>query len=196
MKKLLAIALLLIPFLGFSQTTKPIDGFLGIKFGSTKQQVITAIKARGGVLINGAPGANALSFSNVSLARRKSEMLRVKFVDGKAFKAGFMFKPQDDYHAIEYYNDLINDLNAVYGKGESTKKYSSPASESDQNQMGDLLVGSAEYSTYWDAADKNFIGLFIVKDDDDNLIVSLSYVDAALSDKADAQQANKDKSDL
>jgi hypothetical protein len=67
MKKTLLIALLLIPFFGFSQTqtTKPIDGFLGIKFGSSKAVVLAAMKAKGAVLDKSDADPTVLTFHNV-----------------------------------------------------------------------------------------------------------------------------------
>jgi len=121
MKKTLFITLLfLIPFLGFSQTTKPIDGFLGIKFGSTKAAVIAAIKARGG-RINKASKNDYLAFDNVHLGHRETDMFLIRFVDNKAYEADFVFKPADENHAIQYYDRLISDLDDIYGVGNSTK---------------------------------------------------------------------------
>ena len=153
------------------------------------------MKARRGIL-DKVKLANALSFSNVSLGRRKSDTFIVNFVDRKAYSADFSFKPQDDYHAIEYYDDLVEDMNTVYGTGESTKKYTSPASESDKNQMGDLLTGGAEYTTVWRAANDNLIVATIRKTDDDDLVIDLSYIDYTLAGKADEKQQSKEKGDL
>ena len=50
MKNLILIAIFLSPVLAFSQTKKQIDSFLGIKYGSSEEQVKTAMKARGSTL--------------------------------------------------------------------------------------------------------------------------------------------------
>src|SRR5581483_6987501 len=123
-------------------------GFLGIKFGSSKAAVIAAIKARGGI-INKAGNADNLAFDNVTFAHRKVDFLVVRFVDNKAFEADFTFTPQDDNHAIEYYDNLVNDVNEIYGKGEATKKFSDPYKDGDGHEMSALMIGAADYSTLW-----------------------------------------------
>ncbi|HTD41580.1 MAG TPA: hypothetical protein VK671_13215 [Mucilaginibacter sp.] len=193
MKKTLLIALLLIPFFGFSQTTKPIDGALGIKFGSSKAVVIAALKARGGKL--SMSNAHAVAFDDISLGHKKADLLIVKFLDDKLLEIDFTFKPQDDHHVIEYYNNLIADINNIYGKGESTKKYAPTYSESDENQLNDLLVGAVEYTTLWQAANNNSIQAAIEKGTNSDLNVTLSYQDYVLINKAIEKQKSKDKSD-
>jgi len=195
MKKTLPIILLLIPFFGFSQTTtKPIDGFLGIKFGSTKLQVITALKARGAKLTRDGD-ANNLAFNNISLGHRAAEFLIVRFVDNKAFDAEFTFKP-DDNHVIEYYKSLESDLNDIYGKGEDDIKYTAPYKEGDGHDEGALVVGAAQYSTNWQAANNNMINITIQKQEIALLEIVLTYQDDALSTLLDSKQKAKDKGDM
>jgi len=79
MKKILLIALLLTPLLGFSQTTKPIDGFLGIKFGSSKAVVLAAVRAKGGKYVKEYSNSQKLAFSNVNLGTRESTAFLVFF---------------------------------------------------------------------------------------------------------------------
>ena len=193
MKKLLAIALLLIPFFGLSQTTKPIDGALGLKFGSNKATVIATLKARGGKLVQNE--ADALAFGNLSLGHRKADIFIVRFSGDKLLEIDFTFKPQDDNHVIEYYNNLVADINDAYGKGKSTKKYAPTYSESDENQINDLMVGAAEYTTVWESTNSNVIQAAIEKDNNSDLNVTLTYQDDALVSKAIEQQKKKDKSD-
>lgn len=195
MKKNLLIAVLfLIPFCGFSQTTKPIDGFLGIKFGSTKAAVTAAIKARGGKL-NEASKGNNLAFDNVSLGHRKVDFLIVRFIDDKAFEADFTFTPQDDNHAVEYYNGLVSDINEIYGKGESTKKFTSAFKDGDGHELAALITGAAEFNTLWQAANENNIEAKIIKTDDNDLNIELDYQDDKLTGQAVSKQKAQDKGD-
>ncbi|MGZ3752282.1 MAG: hypothetical protein ACXVAU_13460, partial [Mucilaginibacter sp.] len=127
MKKNLFVALLfLIPFCGFSQTTKPISGFLGVKFGSSKETVIAALKAKGAILDKANSHKDNLAFSNAKLGTRKATGLLVKFVNNKAFEADYFFDPEVEAHIINEYNELVADITRVYGEGNVTKKYMSP----------------------------------------------------------------------
>jgi hypothetical protein len=193
MKKTLLIALLLIPFIGFSQTTKSIDSFLGIKFGSSKATVTAALKARGGK-IDKASNANNLAFDNIKFGHRLTDFIVIRFVNDKAFEADLTFKPEDDNHVIEYYDSLVSDISDVYGKGDVTKKFSSGFADGDGHEIGALLIGAAEYNTIWTDAKNNAIDATIVKDEND-LEVQLTYQDDALTALAVAQQKAKDKGD-
>jgi hypothetical protein len=196
MKKTLLIILLLIPFFGFSQTTtKPIDGFLGIKFGSTKIAVMAAMKARGAKLDPNSDATN-LAFTNISMAHRSTEVVIIRFVNGKAYEGDIFFTPADNDHAIAYYNDLVSDLNDSYGKGQDSKKFTSPYADGDGHEVTALLIGAADYNTYWQAANSNTINASINKESDTSLSVELTYQDDVLTQQAIDKQKAKDKGDL
>lgn len=198
MKKILLIALLLIPVIAFSQnTTKSIDGFLGIKFGTSRAAVLAAVKAKGGKLAESSE-ADGLAFTNVHLGQREAAIFIVRFVDGKAYRAEFTFEPEDDYHAIEYYNGLVNDVNEIYGKGQSTKKFTSSFVEGDGHEVGALLIGAASIYTIWQSANNNLINASIDKDEEDgstSLEISLIYQDDALNNIYESKQKASSKSD-
>jgi len=196
MKKILLTALVLIPLLGFSQTTtKPIDGFLGIKFGSTKIAIMAAMKARGGK-VDPSSDATDLAFTNISMGHRATEVVIVRFVNGKAFEGDIFFTPADNDHTIEYYNDLVNDINDSYGNGQDSKKFTSPYVEGDGHEVTALLIGAADYNTYWEAANSNTIHAQIDKESDSSLSVELTYQDDILTQQALDKQKAKDKGDL
>jgi hypothetical protein len=196
MKNLLFIAtLFLMPFCGFSQTTKPIDGFLGVKFGSTKAAVTAAMKARGAKLNTENSDVDDLMFENVSLGHRPIEFINVRFVDDKVFDADLYFKPDDNNHALEYYNSLVDDINDIYGKGAPTRTYTAPYKDGDGYEKDALAIGAAEYFTFWKAANENNMMAKIKKMDSD-LMVVLIYQDDQLTKKAIAKQKAQDKSDF
>jgi hypothetical protein len=187
MKKTLLITLLLIPFLGISQTKKPIDGFLGIKFGSTKAAVIAAMKAKGAVLDKENSKANNLDFNNVKLGRRTTVDFDVAFVDNKAYSAAFMFRAADDPHTVQYYNDLVNDINEIYGKGTSTLDFKAPYKAGDSDEELAIESGNADIFTDWQSGDFSMQASITNK-----FQIILLYQD----DKLDAQAKAKEKSDL
>ena len=189
MKRNLLIALLLIPFLGISQAKKPIDGFLGIKFGASKEEVITALKARGGT-----PEENddksSLAFSNIKLGQRESELFLVYFTDNKAYRAVFLFKTEQEAQTIDYYNNLVNDINGIYGEGKSEKTFKDPYSDGDGYETQAISLAKATYLTNW-KSDGNLIQIFI----DTKLNIALSYNDGKLTDVEEKKTKEKEKSD-
>jgi hypothetical protein len=191
MKKNLLILLLLIPFLGMSQTKRPIEGFLGIKFGSSKADVIAAIEAKGGKLEHyDKTPENQVYFSNVKLGPRATIIFFVVFNNDKAYEAIFGFKPDSEPQAVEYYDALISDISDIYGKGKSTRTFKSPYEDGDGHAVSAIQGGYAQYFTNWEA-DKKIIQININQE----LNIQLTYEDETLAAEAKAKQKAKEKSD-
>ena len=194
MKKILLIALLLVPFLGISQTTKPIDGFLGIKFGTGKAELITRMKARGARFDPTNSNATLLSFTNVKLGSRQAAAFFVNMVDDKAYLAIFMFKPEDEPKTIEYYNALVHDIDDIYGPGRPTKVFKSPFQEGDGNEIEALEGGYADMHTDW-KSDSKAIQAIIKHNKQQELSVVLTYGDHDLAKIENDRDKAKEKSD-
>ncbi|MDB4903096.1 MAG: hypothetical protein JWQ63_2377 [Mucilaginibacter sp.] len=195
MKKTLLIALLLIPFLGISQTTKPVDGFLGIKFGSSRAAVIAALNAKGGILGKKESTPEFLYYKNIKLGHRDAGAFMVKFVDDKAFEADFIFDPGLDAKTIEYYKILVNDISENYGKGFDHKNYQEPYNNEDDDgiKIDAMKDGKVEYFTIWQSEpSKNTIKASV----DVSLAVILKYQDSELVGRVIDKQKAKEKSDF
>jgi len=190
MKKILLITLLLIPFLGFSQTTKPIEGFLGIKFGSSKAQVIAAVKAKGGSLYKDT--VDELAFSGVRLGHLNSSILFVDFIDNKVYQAVFSFQADVDDKTIDYYNDLVSQVNDIYGKGNSQKVFRSTFTDGDGYEITAIQQGDADYTTIWEDSIQNTIEAKI----NDHLYIDLIYQDTNLTKQAIQRFKDKEKGDF
>lgn len=191
MKKILFIAFLLIPFIGFSQTTKPIDGVLGIKFGCSKAAFIAAIKAKGGVIDKAHTNASQIAFKNIKFGQHTPLGLAARFFNDKFYFAILLFKADLDPKTIEYYDSIVADLNDVYGAGTPTKTFSSGFADGDGNEVTAIEGGYAQYATDWGSDNNNSIHISI----NNNLLIMLSYQDGDIRAKADAKQASKDKAD-
>jgi hypothetical protein len=194
MKKTLLFALLLFPFLGISQTTKPIEGFLGIKFGTSRALVMQALSAKGGVLDKKESDATLVTYKNIKLGHRSAAEIIVKFVNDKAFEADFIFDPGLDSKTIEYFFELANDIDENYGKGYLKKTYQEPYNDKDDDgiKIDALKDGKAVYKSYWESLpSKNTIVASISEE----LAVILTYQDGDLTHEAVNKQKAKEKSD-
>ena len=194
MKKTLLIALLLIPFLGISQTTKPIEGFLGIKFGSSKAVVIAAMKAKGATLFKARSDNDNLAFSNAKLGTREAAAFLVRFVNDKAFEADYIFAPQVEAKVIDDYKDLVADITRVYGAGKAINHYNDPYNDGEglNDSLTGLAVGKIDLHTTWFDNNKNSVTVSI----ETNMVVKLQYQDDALTNRAIEKQNAKEKSDF
>lgn len=184
--------LLFIAFAVKAQTPKTIDSFLGVKFGSTSQEVIAGLKLKGAVLDKENSSANILAFSNVSLAGRKTNFMVVSFVDNKAYQAGLAFTEELEAKTIDYYQDLVSDLNKVYGQGNSKREFKAPYEDGDGSELTAIQTGYADYNTYWGLTDAEQPGIVKVKITD-KMQIALFYVDKKLMSLASkkTEDANK-----
>lgn len=176
-----------------AQTTKPIDGFLGIRFGSMSEQVIATLTAKGAVLDKSNSKETELTFDNVKLGNRKVKEFWVRLVNNKVYEADFYFQDDLEAKTIEYYNALVIDISGVYGTGKSIKNFKQPYQDGDGYEITAIKSGNADYKTLWiDDATKNSIMITIGADTE----IALAYQDNSLVNTAIDQQKEKNKSDL
>jgi hypothetical protein len=172
MKNLIAFTfLLLFTVPVFAQ--KKIDGFLGVKFGDSPTQVITALKSRGIVVQSGAVVNGKMILKNVTLGDSTARTLEISFFKGKAYEGSFFFEA-DDKNFVEYYNEIKDAVDLQYGKGNSKKFFKFPYKENDGFEASAVKGGSAIYSTTWldkSKPTKNTINLSITQ----QLKIKLTY---------------------
>ena len=190
MKKTLLIALLLIPFFGISQTTKPIDGFLGIKFGASKAEVIATVNTKGGTLDDESTDID-LYFANVSLGHRPAKYLHVKLFNGNAYSGIFVFEPENEASTIGYYDGLVSDIAGAYGKGKPTVIFNDPYKAGDGYETTALSESKGFMYTNWKSNDTS-----IQININTKLSVVLIYTDDKVAAQAAAAQKAKEKSDF
>lgn len=194
MKNLILITLLLITFQGKAQS-KAIDGFLGIKFGSYPGQVIDALKAKGAsediAYNNNYNRTGLLRFKNVILGSRTCADFIVSFANDKACQAEFIFDPEGESKSVEYFINLKNDLNSVYGEGETTPN----PERYDDDDVTAIKSGKAIYEMYRHDGN-NLIWLHIILSNYSEIRVSLIYRSNSLSNLYQSQQKERNKSDL
>lgn len=195
MKKQLFLAVLfLLPIITIAQTTKPIDGFLGIKFGSSKAAVLAAMKAKGAIFDKKNSDNDFFSFSNVKLGTRKPSVFAVKFISDKSYEADFLFSSDVEPQVFSIYKDLSKDLSDVYSEGKVTEFYNSPYEKTDNqsDKIVGLKSGKIDFHTVWTDAKENTIAISI----DTDLEVLLVYQDGELFKQVTAKEGAKNKSDL
>jgi hypothetical protein len=190
MKKLLTIALFIIPFLGFSQTTKPIEGFLGIKFGSSKADVIAAVTAKGGTLDSSSDNEK-LFFDNIKLGQRLSSTFQVQLIDNKAYFGGYIFHAENDPQTEDYYKSLVKDMSEIYGPGNSQRIFKAPYKDGGDDEIAAIEGGYASIYTNW-VNDNKRITIYI----NSKLQIILIYQDDVLMREADARAKAKAKGDF
>lgn len=193
MKKTLLFLTVLLP-LFISAQTKTVDGFWGIKFGANKQQVIDAIKAKGGTLDVKSTTEKSLVFDNIRFAQRKAYFLIIKFNNNKFYEAIVTFKP-DESDLINEFETMAKELSNSYGEVEVYRNFKSPYEEGDGYETQAIRMGKADYAAFWKTVnaqnDNNYVSLRITKD----MLVRLGYQDGTLVKDAIAAQDKKKSED-
>ena len=191
MKKLLLFVFSFIVVTASAQTLKPIDSFLGIKFGSSYATVSSAIKAKGGIIDAPSSTPTFLVFNNVSLGGRKSEYFYVSLIDDKAYAACFVFKPELEPQLLDYYNSLIKNVSEFYGKSVPVRNFKQPYQEGDGYEVQAIKTGNAEYVNFW-TYEKNRI----YSATKNNGTVILMYTEGNLSEVAENRKKEKEKAEF
>jgi hypothetical protein len=190
MKKTLLITLLLIPFLGISQTTKPVDGFLGVKFGTNKAEVVAAMQAKGGKF-DGVDKSGALYFTGLSLGHRQIKIMVVKMFKDKAYYAALFFEPENEASTIGDYNSLASDISGAYGKGKPHVRFNDPYKLGDGLETQALAASEGQMYTDWQSGTNSIQVKITTK-----LQVLLIYSDDTTDALATAAEKAKEKSDF
>ncbi|MFI5162934.1 MAG: hypothetical protein ACHQHN_16755 [Sphingobacteriales bacterium] len=179
MKKILFIVILfLAPFYSFSQNKKSIDSFIDIPFGSDSATVKAMIAAKNGVKNDAISRKDYIIFTGLSIGGHRTAMLGVKFVNNKAYEAGFMFSDFKEDDILTYYDTFCTDITAVYGKGTMTNNF---GNSNNMLRILKLKSGNATCSTVWESKNKNTISLTF-RPIDQSLYVLLLYQDGVLWD--------------
>jgi hypothetical protein len=179
------IILFLIPFCGVSQTKKPIDSFFGIKFRSSYEIVKDSMIARSGHLDTVKSKPDFLFFEDVKQDGSTAGVVTVKFVNNMAYEAGFVYRPDFESKIIDYYADLVNNLNALYGDSKIIRNFKPPYTDGDYIQLKALRAGQGYYYNIWTGANKNQIITAIRRgpDVDATLYIMMIYSDGVLTDQ-------------
>ncbi len=74
----------------------------------------------------------------------------MKFNKDKAYEADYIITPVKGNNVLEYYFNLVKQLNKVYGLCKSADKMKTPPENGDMAvKLNDITIGLASYSSYW-----------------------------------------------
>lgn len=188
MKKLTLIILLIAVCFEIKAQEKQIDSFLGIKFGSSKAQVLKAMSARGSTLDLAKSNGDFQNYKNVKIGTRKVDVFSIRFVDDKVFQADFYFIPELEAKTIDLYNDIVEDVTNVYGTGSPFKNFQHPYEDGDGFELSAIKLGKATYNTYWNRINSIVVSIIPA------MAVKLEYQDDVLV-KVAIEKQNQIKKD-
>jgi hypothetical protein len=155
---------------------KSIDGFWGIKFGASVDEISAAMKAKGAKLHPESSDANALVYAGVQFTQRDVSQINMKFVEAKFYEATVNFPAPEESQVLSQFQTITNELVGVYGEGKLTKAFEPPYTDGDGYTVSAIKLGKASYFYLWKTNNGNTIQLQINKD----LSMALFYTDKTL----------------
>lgn len=193
MRRLIFLCLVFLPY-GLSAQIKPLDGFMGLKFGTSRSVVADALKAKAGVIDLENSNEKVLVLKNFVFANRKSYFMIVLFFNNQMYRAAVVFKPSVEAKTVELFDELVAEISEVYGEGQVYRNFKTPYKEGDGYEVTAIKTGHASYSAFWfvnsSEGRKNGISLTI----DENASVTLTYEDGELTKKVvETQMAERAK---
>lgn len=194
MKRILLSLIIAIPLYCYSQ--KPIEGFMGVKFGTSKQDLMAAIKARGGVLDVKTSSPNSLIYDNLYLAKRLARFTIFAIFDNKFYGSMCYFKSETESKTVDLFKNIMNDLNEIYGEGDFEKTFKPPFHDGDE-KYGDMLIKSGDvvYKCLWRYKKPDGQTNMIQLEIDEKMNVELSYHDLGIAAGAIKERTSENTKD-
>jgi hypothetical protein len=177
--------LIIVLTLSFSD---PLTGFLGIPFGSTKDQVISAMSAQ--TTIKPIIGDDLIFYENMKFAGRDAEAIAFNFYQNYFYAAMVIIVPERN-RALETYYVIKKDYYTKYGTPLiDEEEYSSPYAKGDGYEETALFANKAKINAAWSFDEGNNI-LIILSYVYNRCKIAIAYVEDRTSKKVQSiQQAN------
>jgi hypothetical protein len=198
MKKVLFIVILLMfSTLIFAQS---LDGFLGLRFGTTADSVKKIMLAKPGCKLGVKSTKDVLMFTDCKFAGRGATLIVFRFINNKFHTGRVFLSPSLDSKIVELFNTVKGELNErYYTTTQDYERYDYPYEKGDGYYESAIKLGKAHFSAYWDFTnpksenkeDNNIISLEI----DEDMYVIIGYQDGALIKEAVEAQKSKDYKD-
>lgn len=191
MKSIFLAFFLTICYFSYSQVQN-LEGFLGIKFGSSREEVKKSMLLRQDCKLDiQNSNENVLFFDNVNFGGRKTEYIIFKFVNNQFHTGAVVLKPELESKCIELYTKIKDELNEKYFVTDKDyENYKYPYEKGDGHAETAIAVGKAEFVSYWffnqdtDGEIQNAISIQIKED----FNIVITYQDGKLITEAIKKQ--------
>lgn len=201
MKKILFL-LLCVTTLCSAQKS-PIDGFWGIKFGASYEDVKTVMMQKKGCSQTSNPSNKiGLVFTGVEFAGEKPASITFYFYENKFGVANVLIKPNDESNIFRLYDELRSTILLKYGEPTLTKeKFKYPFEKGDGMELMALEDDKLDVSTVWwqqeitKGIEKTY-GKSIMISLTKMMAVSILYADEKLMTNIEATNKEQNSNDL
>jgi hypothetical protein len=173
----------------------PLTGFLGIPFGSTKDQVISAMSAR--TTIKPLIWNDLIAYKNIRFSGRDAEAIFFYFYQDY-FCASIVTIVPERNRALETYYAIKKDYYTKYGTPHwDREEYSSPYEKGDGYEETALFANKAKISASWDFDENNAILIQLEYNNKEaRCEINISYFEYKTSNKKQSVERANNLDDL
>ncbi len=168
MKKTLILVLLTIPSISISQSTKALEGFWGIKWGTSAAQMKKEMLQKQGVTLDAKNSKDgSMFFDNGKWGAFRVVFSIFQYGERGVHTAKALLSPTVEAKVIDLYDDVVSSLTEKYGDPKNEiKDFKPPYRDGDGYETQAIKYGKGTYSTYW--------GIPSAKGDEDAIVVEIT----------------------
>jgi hypothetical protein len=166
-----------------------LDGFLGLSWGSSGQQVKELMRNRPNTTLNGEK-PDYLDYKSTFLGKNADIMFCL--YQNKLYKAG-VFMEFEEYEVIDGWKSICEDISSKYGQPNNRFYFfKTPYEEGDGYEEQAIRNGKGTASAYWDFGNNNIISCRITT----SLIVVIAYENGEIMKVVSEANKKKQSQDL
>ena len=178
-------------------SSKTLDGFLGIKFGSSYSYAKKVLSSKEGAKLDIKNSKNnKLIFDNLKFGGRQTSFIKLEFFQDKFYGAAVYYSSRLESQVEDLYSSIKSDLNSKYYSTDvDYRNFKSPYFDGDGYETQAIKLGKATIMSAWEFpqsdGNKNSIFLRITED----LSIRLTYYCGKIAEQAEAVEKNKNATD-
>lgn len=164
----------------FSQATE-LTGCMGIKFGSTKEQVKEAVISKRAGFQTYKDEVSYISYTNGTFAGRECVGAIFMFYNNKLHTVKILLREDQDPKVFDLYKTVVSELETKYNtSAEKHHIFKKPYYEGDGYTVSAIKMGYADIASYINFADNNVISISITE----NLTTMILYQNTDMAQEA------------
>lgn len=196
MKKIIVLACFMLFAVNAIAEERTLDGFWGIKFGTSKVEGKKIMASKGLKLDTSRSSKDILIYYDVKFGGRDAVAVGLKYDKNRFYDAKVFYRTPLDAKTLELYENVKADINTkYYTTNLDDKSFKYPYSEGDGHEITAIKLGLAHISALWQFERSDGEKNLIVLEIKENLMIFINYIDGKISDEVVIRNRSTDSKD-